>query len=106
MQLSFEGQQLRRLIMEPNAAEWPSNEALNDVQALVADLIAASSLLEVPFGVPDLSQASVDGIELLAGDHIALKCRVDHVAPRTRADNSPAWNWINRIKIVGWREID
>lgn len=106
MQLSFDGQPLRQSIMEPTLSKWPSPQALNDVQTLVADLIAASSLLEVPLGVPNLNHASPGGFELTAGDSIVLQCKVDHVPLRKRSDDSPAWDQIDRIKIMGWKEAN
>jgi len=105
MELSFANRQLRTLVMETGSEEWPTVEAFDDVHGLVADLLAATSLPEVPFGVPDLSLVSVDGFELLASERVAIECRIDHVPVRRTSGGEPAWDQINRLMIVGWKDL-
>jgi hypothetical protein len=106
MQLSFQSAELRRELLDPIESDWRSPVAFLDMKALVADLLAASSLLEVPLGVPDLASVAIDMFELAAGNSVLLQCRIDHVNARSMPDGSPDWKWINRVKIVGWREKD
>lgn len=104
MQVSFENEKLHQVVMDPVQSDWPSITARQDVEVLVADLMAASNLLEVPLGVPDLSLVSVDDFDLRAGDTVVLKCRVDHVKVRRLSNNDPDWLWIDRLMIIGRRE--
>lgn len=106
MQVSFEDEKLHQIVMDPVQGDWPSVAALQDVEVLVADLMAASNLLEVPLGIPDLSRVSVNDFDLRAGDTVVLKCRVDHVTVRRLSNNDPDWKWIDRVMIIGWREND
>lgn len=106
MQLSFMTPALHAMVLEPKPEDWPSLGALLDVKALVADLIAASNLLEVPVGVPDLDSIATENLDLVAGHSIVLECKVDHVPVRRRPDGRPDWEWIHRVQIVGWRRND
>jgi hypothetical protein len=105
MQLSFADDDLHQKVLEPLPGDWSSENILRDVEGLVADLMAASSLLEVPVGVPELDQVSMSGFELQAGSSVSLECRVDHVTVRRLPNGSPDWKWINRVMILGRREI-
>lgn len=104
MELSFNGKTLRRQLLEPKAAEWPSGEALEVTQALIADLLAASTLLDVPVGVPDLSQVEPGNFELSAGLGVVLRCSVSHVRLPLTADGLPDWPHVHRLKIQS-REV-
>lgn len=106
MQLSFLTEKLHRTLLQPNADEWTSPEALEDVKAMIADLIAASNLLEVPVGVPGVGTLSVGGFEITAGPVIRLQCKVDHAPVRRSADGQPDWEWIQRLMITGIRETE
>lgn len=106
MQLSFMTPALHAMFLEPKPEDWPSLGALLDVKALVADLIAASNLLEVPVGVPDPSSITGNTFDLVAGNSVILECRLDHVPVRRRPDGHPDWEWIHRMQIVGWRRND
>jgi hypothetical protein len=99
MELSFNGKTLRRQLLEPKAAEWASDQALEVTQALIADLLAASTLLDVPVGVPDLSQVEPGNFELSAGEGVALRCSVSHARPPTTADGRPDWPHVHRLKV-------
>lgn len=105
MELSFADRDLRALVMESVADDWPSEEIFDDVRILVADLRAASSLLEIPLGLPDLGEANVSGFELSASDRVVFVCRVDHVPVRFEADGRPAWAQINRMMITAWKDL-
>ena len=99
MELSFNGKTLRRHLLEPKATEWSSDQALEVTQALIADLLAASTLLDVPVGVPDLSQVEPGNFELSAGAGVALRCSVSHARPPLAADGRPDWPHVHRLKV-------
>jgi hypothetical protein len=106
MQVSFKDDKLYQVVMDPVQGDWPSDLAFQDVEVLIADLMAASNLLEVPLGVPDLSHTSTHDFELEAGQTVVLRCRVDHVTVRRLSNYDPDWKWIDRVMIIGWREND
>lgn len=106
MQLSFATERLRRALLNPDVADWSTSEELEDVQAVLADLIAASNLLEVPVGLPDLTNLDVEGFEISAGTKTVIECRLDHVRVRQTNQGQPDWEWIQRLMISGLRKVE
>lgn len=102
MQLSFATDALFEAFLEPRDGVWPSDEMQRDAESIVADLAAASNLLEVPVGVPDLRDESAAGFDIAAGS-IVLECRVNHVSVRRGLNGRPDWSSIHRLKIDAWR---